>query len=136
MTDPTGAGVSYYTVGFTVPSADHYRIETTAAVLTPGLNGNDPTDTFLTLYLGLFTPATPLVNAIAADDDGIAGTTFSLIDGILPAGNYTLVVSPWGAGSTGPISGTIAQVPEPAVTALLSTALAGIACARRRQRQA
>ena len=54
VTDPTGAGVSYYTVGFTVPSADHYRIETTAAVLTPGLNGNDPTDTFLTLYLGLF----------------------------------------------------------------------------------
>jgi hypothetical protein len=101
-------------------------------------------DNFLVLYVDSFNPASPLTNAIVANDDfptiGRAG--FSAIS--LTAGtSYFLVTTGFENIDAGAFANSItgpghvipgAPIPEPATLILLSTGLAGVA-ARLRRRQ-
>ena len=67
----TGTAVRYDTYQFYVDLAGSYRMETLFAAFN---------DTFLTLYLGAsFNAATPLVNALSANDDIGTGNLLSRI---------------------------------------------------------
>ena len=86
-------------------------------------------DTFLALYRGSFSPASPLTNLIAVDDDGGPGA-LSLITTTLSANtNYFLVTTTFSNGVTGPYNDSITpanpasvvNVPEPSTWALVGT---------------
>jgi hypothetical protein len=144
-----GTNVSFDAYQFFVDTTGSYRMETLSASLSPG----DADDTFLVLYLGSsFNPATPLVNALAANDDSGSGA-LSLINLNLSANtNYLLVVTSFNNGAFGNYTGVIAandgnagnvfggtvptnpggNVPVPGTTALLSLGLLALVVRRRR----
>ena len=148
---PTGISsvadeVSYDTYQFFVDTVGVYRMETLSAAFSTFSSD----DTFITLYLGsMFNPASPLTNALAADDDGGAGS-LSLINLNLQAStNYLLVVTSFNNFQFGDYTGIIAaaagtpgnvfagtvptQVPAPATAALVALGLSALALTRRRR---
>jgi hypothetical protein len=138
------SSVYYDLFPFYVTVNDSYTLQTTSAALAPSTFGAD--DTFMVLYQTAFNPATPLVNALVADDDGGAGL-LSLITRSLTAGTqYYMVVTSFSSGALGSYTGTITNpgngtavlgnvnaVPVPGTLALVPLGLLGLAASRRRR---
>jgi hypothetical protein len=141
-----GTAVSFGLLTFIPDTTGSYTLATSNAVLTPGPGGEAADDTFYVLYEGIFNPATPLTNAIEADDDD-GPNAHSLITRNLTAGtSYTLVTTTFGNQQFGTITNTItgpggatlnlgsAAAPEPGSLALLGlVALPGVALLRRKK---
>jgi hypothetical protein len=137
-----GTSVSFGTFIFVPDTSGSFTLETTAATLTGGPGNEAADDTFLALYQGIFTPATPLTNILQSDDDGASTGFLSSMTRNLTAGtSYTLVTTTFGNGQFGSITtrisgpGTLnpAAAPEPGSVALLGlAALPGVALLRRR----
>ncbi|WP_309706979.1 PEP-CTERM sorting domain-containing protein [Armatimonas sp.] len=136
-----GTAVSYGALTFIPDSTQTYTFETTAATLATGTAD----DTFLVLYQGSFNPASPLTNALVADDDAGVGS-LSLMSRALTGGTtYILVTTTFNNGQFGPITTRIssaapatlnlggASAPEPGTLALLGTALVALPLIRRRK---
>jgi hypothetical protein len=96
----TGTAVGFDARTVTVDITGSYTIEVTSFASA------DP-DSFLVLYSPSFSPAAPLTNCIAVDDDG--GTDFlSRITANLTAGTqYVVVTTTFGNGLTGNYTSTI-----------------------------
>jgi MYXO-CTERM domain-containing protein len=140
-----GTAVRYDTFQFWVNTAGAYSMETLSANFTSGTSD----DTFITLYLGsTFNAATPLVNALAADDDSGAGFLSLININLMANTNYLLVVTSFANGQLGNYTGQIrtnpitgngivtlgtVPVPAPATAALVPLALAALALTRRRR---
>ncbi len=125
-----GVGVSYSTFNFTVSAAGDYSFLTTGEF-----------DTFSILYSGSFSPASPLTNAIVANDDLIAPpfTTSGYVATLATGTNYVLVTTGFSDTDFGPYSVTIGgpgtvvgAVPEPAAYVLFGLGLGAILLRRRR----
>jgi PEP-CTERM motif len=140
----SGVGTSVYhdVYAFFVTVGGSYTLQTTSASFTNGT----PDDTFLVLYQPTFNSASPLANALEADDDdGLNG--LSLITRTLEADTqYYLVVTSFGNGQTGNYAGTISNdgsgtavlgtvnaVPLPGTLALAGLGLVGLAASRRKR---
>lgn len=113
-----GTAVYYDARAFEVDLSGSYTMETQAPVV----------DTFLVLYGGSFAPATPLANALAANDDGGGGRLSRITLDLVAGQSYILVTTTFGNGTVGAIvsqisgPGTIllgATVPEPSSLALV-----------------
>ncbi len=136
-----GTAVSYDLYPFFVTASASFTLETLSANLTP----NSPTDTFIALYQTAFNPASPLTNAIAADDDGGVGPLSLITATLNPGVQYFLVSTSFFNGAFGDYTGSISatgapaaifgMVPEPSSAMMLLGALAlgGLVAARRRQ---
>ncbi len=137
--------VLYSVQAFTVSADGMYDISS-----IQGFDSNtDQYDGFIFLYANNFDPLDPLMNGVAADDDGATGAGSSEIMGIsLSAGTtYYLVtssfdpaVTAFGSGA-GPFENTISgpgtvelvsNVPLPAAAWLLMSGLLGLGVFRRR----
>ncbi len=135
----SGTAVSYGALFFIPDTTGSYSIETTAATLTPG----PADDTFLVLYQGSFNPASPLTNALAADDDSGVGS-LSLFSQNLTAGtSYFLITTTFSNGVFGQITTRISgppgsslnlsAIPEPGSAAVLGLGALGLAFRRRKK---
>ena len=132
-----GTAVHYQTVGFTVGATGSYVFQMSA--IAP-VNW----DTFLTLYTGSFNPASPLTNAVAANDDnptiGLSGFTTNLSTGTsyfaVATGFSNTDVGTYSLAITGPGVVTFAgapAVPEPATWAMLLVGFGAIGGTMRRR---
>jgi hypothetical protein len=128
---PSGTGVHFESFAFTVTAAGTYTFVTTGSF-----------NTFLTLYSGGFSPSTPLLNAVVANDDVVPFvTTVSFLSSALSVGtNYALVMSGFDASAFGDYSTTIggpgsvvAVIPEPATYGLIVAGMMLIALRRSRE---
>ncbi len=136
-----GTAVSYDVFPFFVTSADTYTLQTLTAVLAP----NTPDDTFMVLYQTAFNAASPLTNALQADDDAGAGSLSLISRPLIPGVQYYMVVTSFFNGAFGDYTGSISNpgtgtavlgvVPEPSTALMMLGALAlgGVIAARRRQ---
>ena len=129
-----GTAVRYVVTPFTVSVSGNYNF----------LNSSVH-DSFLGVHRNLFNPATPLLNALAYDDDSGPGSDSSITAlGLLAGVSYFAVTS--GFANTdfgrftltidgpGNIIGAGGGVPEPATWAMLIFGFAGIGAALRRRR--
>lgn len=136
-----GTAVSYDLYPFFVTAAASFTLQTLSATFAT----NTVDDTFIALYQTAFNPATPLANAIAADDDAGTGPLSLITATLNPGVQYYLVSTSFFNGAFGPYTGSIAAagapaavfglVPEPSSAMMLLAALAlgGMVAARRRQ---
>ena len=100
----SGITTYYKTNTFTVPTTGNYQISSTS--VTPA-----NWDNFVVLYGGTFTPATPLTNAVAANDTLTAAGTAGFVSIPLTAGTtYTLVTTGSTASSFGAYNVSVAPV--------------------------
>lgn len=128
--------IPYSTFNFTVDTTESYSLSVNGT--TTGF------DTYAVLYQGSFNAATPLLNALEADDDDGPGNN-SLITRSLTAGtNYFLVTTGFNNGDFGTFSNTITgatgtvtpttAVPEPFT--IIGTLVGGTAAFRMRKKLA
>ena len=120
-----GTAVPYTVLPFTVSTSGSYVVQSTATAPASW-------DNFTVLYQTAFSAATPLVNALVANDDnpsiGLAGFTSALTAGT----SYFLITTGFGNTNFGEYSnsitgpGTITVVPEPGSVALLGLGLATV----------
>ena len=97
-------------------------------------------DTFMTLYSGMFNPASALTNAQVADDDAGVGSLSLFTSGLLGGTQYFVVVSGFGNSDFGTYSLrmsstssniTIGLIPSPGSLAMIGGA--GLIAGRRRR---
>jgi PEP-CTERM motif-containing protein len=128
-----GSAVPYFALPFMVDQNGNYNFSATAA-------SPSEFDTFIHLYAGPFSLASPLDNLVFGNDDGVNGSPDlgSAFNGPLLAGNtYTFVVSGFANSDFGAFSasisgpGNITVVPEPSVLALAGLGFLGLGLAFR-----
>lgn len=141
-----GTAVHYTTSTFT-PTSD--TNVTVSIVDSDGASVNPTSaDTFLTLYINSFNPASPLTNAVMANDDAVGIRSRMVTTTPLLAGTQYIVVltsfdnTPSGGGAF-PWTGQYvifgdginngANIPEPSTLALGGLGLAGLVWLRRRR---
>ncbi|NVE01480.1 PEP-CTERM sorting domain-containing protein [Massilia sp. BJB1822] len=126
-----GTNVHYNTYTFQVSRSGSYNFYTTGLF-----------DTFHLLYEGSFNPASPLTNAIAANDDLYSDTDTgtSGFYGLLESNTtYVFVITGYDNNSHGRYEalisgpGLITAVPEPSAYLMLGLGLAGIMLVSRRK---
>jgi len=133
-----GTAVRYSTQAFFTGTSGSYVFQ---SVATAPANW----DNFTLLYRNVFNPASPLLNALVANDDnptiGLSGFTFNLVAGT----QYIFVTTGFGNTDfgaftntiTGPANvtfGTVGVIPEPSTYALMATGLVGLVGVARRRR--
>ena len=136
-----GTAVSYDVLPFYVTVNDTYLAETLSATLSPGTAD----DTFIVLYQTAFNAATPLANAVIADDDTGTGS-LSLFTKALTAGTqYYLVITTFSNGALGAYTGHLdsttglgqvvlgSVVPEVPTSAMMLGALGALGLLLRRR---
>ena len=91
-TDPTyGSAVRYQAKTFTVPTDGLYIVASEATF-----------DMYTILYKGTFNPASPLTNALIANDDFVSsGTISGVIIGLKAGQNYTFVTTAYANSASG-----------------------------------
>jgi hypothetical protein len=121
-----GTNVAYHVRSFVAPVTGIYSFISTTT----------PTwDNFLVLYQGAFSPAAPMTNVIAANDDwpsfGIIGE--SRISRTLTAGvTYNIVTTGYTNASTGFFNNTVSTpTPEPATWMMIAFGMAVLLLRRR-----
>ena len=96
-TAPNGSAVRYDAIPFTVAAPGTVTMSfefTDGGGISPTGTANQGPDTFLVLYAGTFSPASPLTNCFAVNDDINAATNRrSRISTSLAVGSYTAVVT-------------------------------------------
>ncbi len=127
-----GTNVYYDVFYFHTTGTGNVRIETTAGTF----------DTFITLYQGSFSAASPTVNDVAADNDDGAGSLSYILRSLNGGNNFAAVVTSFSNGVTGSytlqVEGAVASgrmatgVPEPSTALLAIPALAAIYYRRRK----
>lgn len=143
-----GTSVSYDAYAFHVTANSSYLLQILSAAFTTGVSD----DTFITLYQTAFDAASPLTNALRADDDSGLGSLSSMTLALNAGVNYFLVVTSFDNGQFGDYTGQLSNasggggdvvldsvttdVPEPSMLMLVPMALSGLALTRRRRRQA
>lgn len=121
-----GTEVAYNTFTFSVSTPGLYAFQSIAAF-----------DNFLTLYGGSFVPASPLLNALALNDDlgdlGASGFSFSLLANtpyiVVTTGYENTDFGIYSNAITG--LGTISVIPEPERYELLALGLIAIGVLKR-----
>jgi PEP-CTERM motif len=129
-----GTAVRYKVFAFSVSAPGDYTFITTTASYDP----------FTFLYSPTFAPATPLSNALAANDDLLGLTTSGFTFALSANTPYAFINtgffnSDFGAFSTtigGPGNIIPAVIPEPSGYALLALGLVAVGLARRRSSRA
>ena len=137
-----GTAVSYGALTFIPDTSGSYTLETTAAALAPGAAD----DTFLILYQGSFNPASPLTNALQADDDTGAGALSTMTRALTSGTTYVLVTTTFNNSAFGDITtrisgpggamlnlGGASSAPEPGTLVLFGAALMALPLVRRRK---
>jgi len=95
-----GTAVGFHVQQFTVSASGSYTAGMTASTFSDA-------DGFAIIYQNAFTPATPLVNCVALDDDAGPGN-FPLVTATLNAGTqYFLVTTTFANGVTGDFTNTL-----------------------------
>jgi hypothetical protein len=131
-----GTAVRYVVTPFTVSQSGNYNFNNTSVY-----------DNFLTVYRNAFSPQTPLLNALAADDDTGPGSNALIANlGLLAGVSYFAVSTSFSNADFGAFTLTVdgpgniiggggaAGVPEPTTWAMLIFGFAGIGSALRRRR--
>ena len=139
---PTGTAVSYDVFPFFVNAVASFTLQTLTANLFP----IPAQDTFMVLYQTAFNPASPLINALQADDDNGVGALSLITRSLVPGVQYYMVITTFNNSALGDYTGSIftpgtevailGAVPEPSTALLMlgGLGLAGFFAARRRQR--
>ena len=135
----SGTAVSYGALFFIPDTTGSYSIETTAATLAPGAFD----DTFLVLYQGSFNPASPLTNALAADDDSGVGSLSLFSQNLTAGSSYFLITTTFSNAVFGQITTRISgpagstlnlsAIPEPGSAAILGLSTIGLVLRRRKK---
>lgn len=108
-----GNAVPYITQPFSVSVSGSYSLLFTAT-LNNGVGNANYTDTFLTIYNGAFNPASPLTNAIFANDDFSAASAGSVGVTLTAGVAYTFVGTTFNNGTyTGTSTINIGTVTRP-----------------------
>jgi hypothetical protein len=107
----------YQATSFVAPTSGTYYITSAAA---------GGWDNFIVLYQNVFNAATPLANAIAANDN-FGGVGTSALSLTLVAGTqYHLVTTGFWLGPSGAFTNTITDTPEPATWLLIAFGCAAL----------
>lgn len=126
-----GTAVHYATLSFSASIGGDYTFLTTGEF-----------DTFSILYQGSFNPASPLVNAVVANDDLLAPpfTTSGFVGSLVAGSPYVLVTTGFDNTSAGAFSttiggpGVVTVIPEPSSYALLALGLLAVATRQQARR--
>ena len=132
-----GADVAYQALVFNVDQAGSYQLTLSSAF-----------DNFLTLYQGAFNPASPLTNALQADDDSRTGFIGDarITRNLLAGTSYTAVATAFASGvsgaftleATGPgtasFGNRVGAVPEPSTWAMMLVGFGAVGFSMRRRK--
>ena len=122
-----GTAVRYDVLHFFVGTSGQYTFATTAMF-----------DSFAVLYSPTFSAASPLGNALAANDDLLGVTTSGFAANLTAGTNYFYVITAFANNEMGAYSntiggpGVIAVIPEAGTYAMMALGLAVLGIARRR----
>lgn len=112
LTGPTIFGFSRYrSQSFVAPTTAFYTLTSIAA---------GGWDNFIVLYQGAFNPATPLANAIAANDDFVSTGQSRIATNLVGGTTYHLVTTGYWLFDNGSFTNTISNAPEPSTWLLMA----------------
>ncbi len=125
-----GTDVNYSVFSFTVDTAGAYTFLTTGEF-----------DTFVILYAGSFNPASPLTNALKANDDLLGITTSGFGQALTTGTVYHYVTTGFDSDEFGAFSttiggpGVVTQIPEVGTYLMMGLGLGLIGAVQRRRAQ-
>ena len=124
-----GTATSYDVVQFSIAASGTYTFLSTSVLPANW-------DNYTVLYSGSFNPASPLTNALIANDDnpgiGKSGFNYNLATGV----SYFFVTTGFGNTDAGSFNNTVtlAAVPEPGTWVMIGASFVGLAAVQRFRR--